>query len=131
MIRGDGSLAVVDFGLAGAIEYAAGEGESGVMLRTPEYLSPETINALPPDTRSDIYTLGLLFHEMLTGQRAYASPDLSKVMMDQLKAPVPTLPSPLEKFQPLLDKLMAKDRAERFASFSEVMHFMSEAKLQA
>jgi CheY-like chemotaxis protein len=130
MLREDGSIAVVDFALASAVEYAIGEGDAGVMLRSPEYLSPETINGSPADVRSDIYTLGLLFHEMLTGQRAYASPDLSKVMADQLSAAVPGLPAPYEKFQPLLNQLMAKTLAERFASVADVIAFMAEAKLQ-
>ena len=131
MIREDGSFAIVDFALARIIEFAVGEGESGVMLRSPDYLSPETINGQPADVRSDIYTLGLLLHEMLTGKRAYASPDLSKVMTDQLNAPVPTLPAPHERFQPLLDKLMAKRLEERFASVADVISFMTEARLQA
>ena len=131
MIREDGSLAIVDFALASAVEYAAGEGESGVILRSPEYLSPEMINGLAADVRSDIYCLGLLLYEMLTGQRPYASPDLSRVMMDHLKAPVPTLPAPHERFQPLLDRLMAKSSAERFASVQDVIGFMAEAKLGA
>lgn len=131
MIREDGSFALVDVALARVVEYAVAEGESGVMLRGPEYLSPEMINGEPADVRSDIYALGLLLHEMLTGKRAYASPDLSKVMMDQLNAPVPTLPAPHERFQPLLDRLMAKKLEDRFASIQDAMAFMSEAKLQA
>lgn len=130
MIREDGSFAVVDFALAKVVEYAVAEGESGVMLRSPDYLSPEMINGEPADARSDIYTLGLLLHEMLVGKRAYASPDLSKVMMDQLNAPVPVLPAPHERFQPLLEKLMAKSTGERFATVADVMAFMAEAKLQ-
>jgi serine/threonine-protein kinase PpkA len=131
MIREDGSFALVDLALARVVEYAVAEGESGVLLRTPDYLSPEMINGEPADVRSDIYALGLLLHEMLTGRRAYDSPDLSKVMLDQLNAPVPTLPAPHEKFQPLLDKLMAKTLSERFASVGDVIAFMSESKLSA
>lgn len=131
MIREDGSFAVVDFALARVVEYAVAEGESGVMLRSPDYLSPEMINGEPADVRSDIYMLGLLLHEMLTGKRAYANPDLSKVMMDQLDAPVPVLPSPHECFQPLLEKLMAKNMAGRFASVADLLAFMAEARLQA
>jgi DNA-binding response OmpR family regulator len=130
MIREDGSFALVDIALAKVVEYAVAEGESGVMLRTPDYLSPEMINGQPADVRSDVYSLGLLLHEMLTGKRAYDSPDLSKVMMDQLNAPVPVLPAPHERFQPLLEKLMAKDLSARFASIAEVLGFMSEARLQ-
>ncbi len=131
MIREDGSFALVDVSLAKVVEYAVAEGESGVLLRTPDYLSPEIINGQAADIRSDIYSLGLLLHEMLTGKRAYDSPDLSKVMMDQLNAPVPTLPEAHAKFQPLLEKLMAKRLDDRFASVGDVIAFMSEAKLQA
>jgi serine/threonine protein kinase len=130
MIREDGSFALVDVALARVVEYAVAEGESGVLLRGPDYLSPEMINGEPADVRSDIYALGLLLHEMLTGKRAYANPDLSKVMMDQLNAPVPVLPAPHERFQPLLDRLMAKSLEQRFASVADVMAFMAEAKLQ-
>lgn len=129
MIREDGSFAVVDFALARVVEYAVGEGESGVVLRPPDYLPPEVINGQAADVRSDLYALGLLLHEMLTGRRAYASPDLSKVMMDQLNAPVPTLPEAHARFQPLLDKLMAKNMEDRFASAQDLMSFMSEGKL--
>lgn len=131
MIREDGSFAIVDFALARVVEYAIGEGESGVVLRPPDYLPPEVINGQPADVRSDIYALGLLLHEMLTGKRAYASPDLSKVMMDQLGAPVPTLPAPLERYQHLLEKLMAKKLEDRFASVQDVMAYVADAKLLA
>ncbi|MGQ0587324.1 MAG: protein kinase domain-containing protein [Gammaproteobacteria bacterium] len=129
MIREDGSFALVDFALARVVEYAVGEGESGVMLRSPEYLAPEMINGQPADVRSDLYGLGLLLHEMLTGKKAYENPDLSKVMLDQLNAPVPVLPAPHEKFQALLNQLMAKAPAGRFDSVGDMIAFMAEAKL--
>jgi serine/threonine-protein kinase PpkA len=131
MLREDGSFALVDAALASVVEYAVAEGESGVLLRSPDYLSPEMINGQPADMRSDIYALGLLLHEMLTGKRAYASPDLSRVMMDQLNAPVPALPEQHARFQPLLNKLMAKSPEQRFASVADVIAFMMEAKLQS
>jgi CheY-like chemotaxis protein len=129
MIRADGSFALVDFALARIVEYVVGEGEAGVILRAPDYLSPEMINGLPADAQSDIYTLGLLLHEMLLGKRAYDWPDVSRVVMDHLNAPVPKLPEGYERFQPLLDKLMAKSRPERFATMQEVIAFMAQAKL--
>ena len=131
MLREDGSFALVDVALARVVEYAVAEGETGVLLRSPDYLSPEMINGQPADMRSDVYALGLLLHEMLTGKRAYASPDLSRVMMDQLNAPVPALPGQHARFQPLLNKLMAKSPEQRFASVADVIAFMMEAKLNA
>jgi len=130
MIRADGSFAIVDFALARIVEYAIGEGETGVLVRSPEYLSPEMINGQPADAQADIYTLGLLLHEMLTGRRAYDNPDLSRMMMDHLAAPVPTLPAGYEKFQPLLDRLMAKNRAERFGTVQDVIAFMAQTRPQ-
>jgi hypothetical protein len=127
MIRADGSFAITDFSLAQIVEYAMGEAGTGVMVRSPDYLSPELINGAPADMQTDIYTLGLLLHEMLTGQRPYASPDLSRVMMDHLSAAVPKLPPGFEPFQPLLEKLMAKGRQERFATVPEAMQFMALA----
>ena len=131
MLREDGSFALVDVALARVVEYAVAEGETGVLLRSPDYLSPEMINGEPADMRSDVYALGLLLHEMLTGKRAYASPDLSRVMMDQLSAPVPVLPEQHARFQPLLNKLMAKSPEQRFTSVADVIAFMMEAKLNA
>lgn len=131
MIRADGSFALVDFALARIVEYVMGEEGAGVLVRSPDYLSPEMINGLPGDAQSDIYTLGLLLHEMLTGTRAYESPDVSRVILDHLNGAVPQLPAGLERLQPLLDKLMAKDRAQRFASVQEIITFMAQARLQA
>lgn len=129
MIRADGSFALVDFALARIVEYVMGEDGSGVVVRSPDYLSPEMINGQPADAQSDLYTLGLLLHEMLTGRRPYDSPDLSRVMVDHLSAPVPRLAAGLERFQPLLDKLMAKSRNERFATAQDLISFMAQARL--
>jgi serine/threonine-protein kinase PpkA len=126
LFRADGSVAITDFSLAIITEYAMGEAGAGVVLRSPDYMSPELINGAAPDMRSDLYSLGLLLHEMLTRQRAYASADLSKVLMDHLTAPVPRLPAPLERYQPLLDKLMAKQRDQRFGTVTEAIQFMMQ-----
>ena len=129
MIRADGSLAITDFSVARIVEYAMGEVGTGVMVSSPDYLSPEQVNGLPADAQSDIYTLGLLLHEMLTGQRPYASPDLSKVLIGHINSPVPQLPATLERFQLLLDRMMAKTRNDRFASVQEAITFMAHSRL--
>lgn len=129
MIRADGSLAITDFRIANIVESAMGGAEAGVVVRSPHYLSPDLVTGLPADAQSDLYSLGVILHEMLTGQRPYASDDISQVMMHHLNSPVPKLPENLARFQPLLDRMMAKKREERFGSVQEAITFMARAKI--
>ena len=129
MIRADGSLAITDFRIANIVENAMGGAEAGVVVRSPHYLSPDLVTGLPADAQSDLYSLGVILHEMLTGQRPYASDDISQVMMHHLNSPVPKLPENLARFQPLLDRMMAKQRGERFGSVQEAITFMARAKI--
>ena len=130
-IRADGSLAIADFQVPDIVERASGSADSGVMARSPHYLAPELINGLEADAQTDLYSLGILLHEMLTGARPYASNDLSQILVHQLKSPVPRLPEAVSRFQPLLDRLMAKERNDRFASVQEAITFMARSKLAA
>ena len=83
---------------------------------TPMYMSPEQVNAESLDGRSDIYSLGVVLYEMLTGKLPYTGDDTMSVVMQHLKAPVPTLPGALREYQPVVDKMMAKDKKKRLRS---------------
>ena len=112
LFRADGSLAVADFGAAAQL----GEDrltQTGAIVGTPFYLSPEQLRGAPATAQSDLYSLGVVFHEMLTGRKPYAPPRLSELIDQHLRAPPPTLTGDAARMQPMLDRLMAKDPDDR------------------
>src|SRR5690606_13548858 len=73
MFRDDGTLALIDFGLAKSMALEAAITGTGQIFGTPYYMSPEQGHAEPTDRRSDIYSLGCIFYEMLTGARPFTA----------------------------------------------------------
>ena len=129
MIRADGSLAIADFGIAKKIGAALGPTQHGDILGTPYYLSPEQVLGLPADHRSDIYSLGVMFYEMLTGERPYSAESVMALMDQHAHSPVPRLPESLERFQPLLERMMGKDKDRRFGGAAEIVDFLTHYQL--
>ena len=82
-------------------------------------MSPEQAQGVPVDERSDLYNLGLLLYEMLTGDKPYLGNTASALLFQHIHSPVPELPPEMKHFQPLLAGLMAKDRRDRFADVPE------------
>ncbi len=120
MFRKDNTPVIVDFGIARAIESASRLTQTGFSPGTPQYMSPEQCRARKLDGRSDIYSLGVVLYEMLTGDVPYKGGDLRLVVLKHLQDSVPRLPWTLAPFQPLLDRMMAKERRHRPASEGEL-----------
>jgi serine/threonine-protein kinase PpkA len=120
LFRADGQPVIVDFGLAKDVAATSTVTIAGQLLATPRYMSPEQCLSQPVDGRSDLYSLGVIFYEMLTGERMYASANSASVANMHVNAPVPTLPAHLAPYQPLLERLLAKSPAERFQTAAEV-----------
>jgi class 3 adenylate cyclase len=116
MLRKDGSLALADFGVAKHVGMLITDTAHGEVVGTPYYLSPEQATAQPVDQRCDLYSLGVILFEMLTGQKPYRASTAEELLDLHANAPVPQLPQPHESLQPILDQLMAKDREERYSS---------------
>jgi serine/threonine-protein kinase PpkA len=123
MFRQDGSLAVVDFGIAKHIDAADMTGH-GEILGTPRYMSPEQVQGKALDLRTDIYSAGVLLFQMLTGRHLFEGNSAVEVALHHLNTPPPALPEALSKYQRLLDKLLEKDRDARFRNSDEVVGFM-------
>jgi hypothetical protein len=116
MFRDDGSLALIDFGLAKQMRLHAAITGTGQIFGTPYYMSPEQGHAEPTDERSDLYSLGCILYEMLTGERPFTASSPMGVIYRHAHAPRPRLRRELTHFQPVLDRLLAVDRFERYQS---------------
>ena len=129
MIRADGSLALADFGIAKQTNSEISRTKHGEVFGTPYYLAPEQALGLPVDQRTDIYSLGILFFEMLTGRRPFQADNAQALMYQHVNAPVPRLPSTLSTYQPLVDKMMAKKKTERFENANVLIEYVLESGL--
>ncbi len=127
MVRDDGSLALIDFGLAKHKGLEMEITDKGLIFGTPHYMSPEQGHGQPTDPRSDLYSLGVVLHEMLTGAKPFNADNPMAIIYQHAKAPRPSLPSPLESLQPLLDRLLATQPGERFASAAEAEQALAAA----
>ncbi len=116
MIRQDGIVAIADFGVAKQMAMHITDTGAGDVVGTPYYLSPEQALGKPVDARCDIYSLGILAYEMLTGSKPYDAQTARELLDLHVNAPVPVLPPAHRQFQPVLDKMMAKDPALRYES---------------
>jgi len=120
LFRADGRLVIVDFGLAKDLAVDSTLTMAGQLLATPRYMSPEQCLGHPVDARTDLYSLGVIFYEMLTGQRIFQSADAMQVINMHVQAPVPQLPERLAGYQGILDRLLAKKPEDRFQSAREL-----------
>src|SRR6202020_2054548 len=102
--REDNSPVLIDFGLARRSMEDAGTTSAGQVLGSPYYISPEQSQGHRVDARTDLYSLGVMFYEMLTGQRPYNGRSAVAVMAQHTASPVPTLPAATAEQQPLLDR---------------------------
>ncbi|KFN43110.1 serine/threonine-protein kinase [Arenimonas oryziterrae] len=116
----DGSFLLSDFGVARLSEATSSLTAEGATLGTPQYMSPEQWRGEELDGRSDLYALGVLFYQLLTGAAPYSGTDGWAIGMQHMTAEVPRLPADKAMFQPLLDSLLAKQRENRPMDGAEV-----------
>jgi serine/threonine protein kinase len=121
LFRADGRPVLVDFGLARDLTISSTLTVAGQFLATPRYMSPEQCQGLEVDARSDLYSLGAVLYEMITGRKIYDGANAAEVINMHVNAPPPQLADLLACHQPMLDRLLAKDPAERFQSAAEVL----------
>ncbi len=109
MFRDEHSAVLTDFGIARAQGAGASRlTQTGMMLGTPTYMSPEQATASEVDGRSDQYSLGVLFYEMLTGHAPFEGDSPIQVALAHVSQPPPPLPPQFAFFQPVMDRMLAK-----------------------
>jgi len=130
MARADGSIVLADFGIAKRLGNDLGHTRHGELYGTPYYVSPEQIEGSPATIQSDIYSLGIIFHEMLTGKRPFDAESVSGLIALHVSAPRPKLPDGLAEYQGLLDRMIAVDPRNRFKRADEVLEAIDEVWTQ-
>lgn len=117
MFRDAQTPVLTDFGIARRKDDSAPRlTESGMLVGTPTYMSPEQIGDIDVDGRSDLYSLGVLFYELLVGTPPFVADTSIAVLTAHLTSTPPRLPQQLADFQPVMDRLLAKDRENRYPS---------------
>lgn len=129
MIRADGSLGLADFGIAKKLDSSFSRTKHGEVFGTPYYLAPEQALGLPVDPRTDLYSLGVVFFEMLTSRRPFQADNAQALMYQHVNAPIPRLPAGLEMYQGVVDKMMAKKPADRFDNANLLIQYIIDAGL--
>jgi serine/threonine-protein kinase PpkA len=121
MLREDGQVVLIDFGLARSLGSGTRSTRAGVLRGSPYYMSPEQAQGLELDPRSDLYSLGVIFFEMLTGTKPYLGNTAIEVLQQHVNGAPPELPPELARHQALLEGMMAKDRDDRFPTANDLL----------
>ena len=126
----NGSAVLSDFGIAKTLGEATQQQltQEGFAVGTPAYMSPEQILGKAVDARSDLYSLGVVFHEMLTGEKPYQASETFALALMHVNEAIPRLPAEQQQWQPLIDCLMAKEPADRFADAAELAAAVREIR---
>ena len=124
MLRADNSIALIDFGLAKRARLEGEITDKGEIFGTPYYMSPEQGHGNGVDERSDIYSLGVIFYEMLTGKKPYKADTAMGIIYLHANAPVPLLPARFAKYQVLINMMLAKNPEDRLQSAAEIEEWL-------
>jgi CheY-like chemotaxis protein len=126
MLREDGSVVLIDFGLSKQLELDAAITGSGEIFGTPYYMRPEQGHGRETDARSDIYSLGVIFYEMLMRRKPYVAGTPMQVIYKHANSPLPELPPELKRFEPILYNCIAKDPGRRFRTAEQLAEAVKE-----
>jgi tRNA A-37 threonylcarbamoyl transferase component Bud32 len=130
MLRADGTLCLIDFGLAKADVDTELTGAREI-FGTPYYMSPEQGHAEPIDARSDIYSLGVMFYEMLIGRKPFSGTTAMEVIYKHKRAELPLIGPQFAAYEDILRRMLAKLPGDRFQSAAELLRALSALKIPA
>ena len=122
MYREDGTAVLTDFGIARAAAPSTKMTATGTVIGTPHYMSPEQGQGQEVGAFSDIYSLGVVFYEILTGKVPYVADSSIAVLFKHISEPVPALQDELAIYQPIIDCMLAKKPEERYKTCEQVIH---------
>jgi serine/threonine-protein kinase PpkA len=131
MLRDATTPVLTDFGAARMLDRSTIYGRDGRIIGTPIYMSPEQITGQALTGCSDLYALGVMFHQFLTERLPFSGGSLEEIAMQHLMAPLPELPLKLAMLQPVLAKLLAKKVVDRYAGAQEFIDALRHVFLRS
>ncbi|HVL00097.1 MAG TPA: serine/threonine-protein kinase [Dongiaceae bacterium] len=127
LFRADGTAVLTDFGIAKLVDAVQiNATSSGTLVGSPRYMSPEQARAAKTDARTDIYSLGAVIYEILAGKQLYSAESPIAVAIKHINDPVPAVPARFSHLQPMLEKMLAKDPADRYQNMAEVAQALEQ-----
>lgn len=125
LFRNDGSLVLTDFGIAKLMADDVKLTQTGSAVGSPAYSSPEQSQGQAMDPRSDIYSLGVMFLEMLLGYNPYRAETYASTSMNHIQMAIPRLEGNLKPYQDLIYKMLAKQPADRFRNMDAILAYLA------
>ncbi len=116
---------LADFGIAKTIVFSEHKTTPDKFLGTPNYISPEQVSNQLVDHRSDLYSLGVVYYEILTGKKLFTADSPYALMFKHLKEPVPELDKKYKQHQPIIKKLLEKKPSKRYQSADSLLQDLS------
>jgi serine/threonine protein kinase len=129
MLREDGTIVLIDFGLVKMVDDSMPLTTAGEIRGSPYYVSPEQALGQTVDQRSDLYSLGIILYEMLTGDRPFKGSTVISILAAHQEDPIPRLPAKLAQFQTLVDGLLEKNPMRRIPSVDAALSLLSKIKI--
>lgn len=134
MVTKDGRIKIMDFGLARKQDVNTQITQSGAVLGTPAYVSPEQITGGGMNKSSDQYSLGITFYEVLTGRRPFTNEDSVALLFSHLSEQATSMrewrPEIPEAIDRVILRMLMKDPSERYSDLEECLKALKEAALQ-
>lgn len=122
MVLGSGKVKVTDFGIAQVM--SASKTQTGVLVGTPNYMSPEQVSGKKVDGRSDLFSLGAVFYELLSGQKPFKGENMAALMYNISNTSYPPLSKVASKVTPcceeIVDRLLSKAVTRRYKNAAEL-----------
>jgi eukaryotic-like serine/threonine-protein kinase len=132
MVDAKGRVTVMDFGIARSLEMT-GMTQTGSLVGTPEYMSPEQAKGEDVDARSDLFTVGIIFYELLTGKTPFHADTtyatLLKRTHERARAPMELDPGISPQINSVVMKCLETDREQRYASALDIVHDIGQGTL--
>lgn len=133
LISRGGAVKLVDFGIAKPVGGASGGTTTGVLKGKVGYMAPEQVRGEPLDRRCDIFALGILLYEMTTGRRCFYADSMFEVLNLSARAEVTSprehVPDYPEELEQIVDRALARDRVDRFATAAELQEALEDFAL--